>query len=248
METRSPDHPWNWGEQNTICHSSPSWETAAWVSNSHTNSPHLKSPGACFPEFSLCEKRSRTCKSNSLQLEVTHSYKAKCTLQKNSSQRHGLRWWNHLCQSERAWRPRAPVSPTGTRSQWSDVRVRCSSTDQLDSARGTSRVAGEAPVLPAVPGSQRDEACQGSLPQSFSSSSGSPKVGPALDQMLEEPLSKQEKARAYSACTDSGFRDSWWGLLRCAGGRGQGGSWLHHLTCCTPRCEDLVGTPWTVPS
>lgn len=35
------------------------------------------------------------------------------------------------------------------------------------------------------------------------------RVGPALDQVVEEPLAKQEKACAYSTCTDSGFRDSW---------------------------------------
>lgn len=187
METKSPDQPWNWINRTEYGIPLPLGKPwAAWVSNSHTNSHHHKSSSACFPEFSLCEKSSRTCRSTSLQLEATHSYKGKCMLQNNSLQRHVFRWWD----------PAGSHHPSLGKPL---ISQRC-------------QTASKALMKHAKGGCDRSSAAF--LAQQ--------RVKPALDQMLEEPLSKQEKACACSTHTDKGFRDSWWEPLSWAGGRSPG--------------------------
>lgn len=149
-----------------------------------------------------------------------------------------------LIWEERARRPWAPASPTGTRSQWSDASGRCSSTDCPDDPMGTSWVAGEACGLPAVPDSKHDEVCQGRLSQIFSISSGPPKGGTCCGPdtgratVLTVPTQMQVLETRGDSC--------WAGEVAGA----QGSKWLHHPSSayCTPRREDQIGTPRAVPS
>lgn len=111
-------------------------------------------------------------------------------------------------------------------------------TSERHLSKAWSQVMRPRGISSMVPDSKQgsDEAWQRRLWQIFSSSSGHRRVGPALDEVLAELLSKQEKACAYGTHADTGFRDFCWELLSWQVEGAQGHTWLHHLTSayCTP--------------